>query len=86
MRFSLLTLALQASATLALPSADRSKLSALWARAQSSVTDDVARATAQEWQYIIVGAGLGGLTTAMRLAEDKKTTVLVIEAGRDVSA
>ncbi|KAF1971220.1 alcohol oxidase [Bimuria novae-zelandiae CBS 107.79] len=34
-----------------------------------------------EYDYIVVGAGPGGLTVANRLSEDKNVTVLVIEAG-----
>lgn len=88
MRFALVALAVSATTALAAPATDAAsdrELSSLWARADSSVTTDVSRATAQEFDYIIVGAGLGGLTTAMRLSEDKKTKVLVIEAGQDVS-
>jgi len=33
------------------------------------------------YDYVIVGGGTGGLTIAARLAEDKNTSVAVIEAG-----
>lgn len=35
----------------------------------------------QTYDYIIAGAGIGGLITANRLTEDENTRVLVIEAG-----
>lgn len=38
-------------------------------------------ATDQEFDYIVVGGGTGGLTIATRLAEDTNVTVAVIEAG-----
>ena len=36
---------------------------------------------AQTFDYVIVGGGTGGLAMARRLAEDRRTTVAVIEAG-----
>ncbi|KAF5371664.1 hypothetical protein D9758_003587 [Tetrapyrgos nigripes] len=35
------------------------------------------------YDYIVIGGGTAGLTVASRLAEDKSTQVLVIEAGRN---
>lgn len=35
----------------------------------------------QTFDYIVLGGGTGGLTTAKRLAEDPTVTVAVIEAG-----
>ena len=35
----------------------------------------------QSFDYIVLGGGTAGLTIAKRLAEDKSTTVAVIEAG-----
>ena len=35
----------------------------------------------QSFDYIVLGGGTAGLTIAKRLAEDKTTTVAVIEAG-----
>lgn len=83
MRFALVAAALSATTALARPV--EQDITSLWARAASSVTTDVTRATSQQFDYIIVGAGLAGLTNAMRLSEDKKTKVLVLEAGADVS-
>ncbi|KAF2002173.1 GMC oxidoreductase [Amniculicola lignicola CBS 123094] len=37
--------------------------------------------TANSYDYVIVGGGVAGLIVANRLSEDKKKTVLVIEAG-----
>ncbi|KAK0534006.1 hypothetical protein OC842_002779 [Tilletia horrida] len=48
-----------------------------------SVTTDPAVATAQAWDYVIVGGGLAGLTVANRLSENPAISVLVIEAGAD---
>ena len=36
-----------------------------------------------DWDYIVVGGGLGGLVVSKRLAEDKGKNVLIIEAGHD---
>lgn len=33
------------------------------------------------YDYVVVGAGVSGLTVANRLSENKKLSVLVIEAG-----
>lgn len=55
----------------------------LWARASSSVTSDVNVAKSKSYTHVVVGCGLGGLTTAVRLSEDPSNTVLCIEAGGD---
>ena len=36
-----------------------------------------------DWDYIVVGGGLGGLVVSKRLAEDEGKNVLIIEAGHD---
>lgn len=55
----------------------------MWARASSSITSDVNQAKSKSYTHVVVGCGLGGLTTAVRLSEDSKNTVLCIEAGGD---
>ena len=47
------------------------------------VTTDVSLVNGQTFDYIVVGAGLGGTTVAARLAENPDVTVLLIEAGGD---
>ena len=49
----------------------------------SGVTSDASVARGQTFDYIVVGAGLGGTAVATRLSEDPSITVLVIEAGGD---
>ncbi|PGH20342.1 hypothetical protein AJ80_03610 [Polytolypa hystricis UAMH7299] len=44
----------------------------------ASASEDV---TPQRFDYIVVGAGIGGLVVATRLSEDADNTVLLIEAG-----
>lgn len=41
--------------------------------------------THQQYDYIVIGAGIGGLVVTSRLSEDPNTTVLLIEAGPDRS-
>ena len=35
----------------------------------------------EQFDYVVVGAGSSGAVLASRLAEDRKSTVLVLEAG-----
>lgn len=43
-------------------------------------------ASEQSFDYVIVGGGLAGLVLAARLSEEETVSVLVIEAGEDLSA
>lgn len=38
-------------------------------------------AAANEFDYVVVGAGIGGLVVATRLSEDAEKSVLLVEAG-----
>ena len=49
----------------------------------SGVTTDPSLANGQTFDYIIVGAGLAGVTVAARLAENASLTILLVEAGND---
>lgn len=72
-----------AAATLATQVMAAPVMEELWSRAASSVTSDVNQAKSRSYTHVVVGCGLGGLTTAVRLSEDPKNTVLCIEAGGD---
>ncbi|EPQ29833.1 uncharacterized protein PFL1_02506 [Pseudozyma flocculosa PF-1] len=67
-----LSLALAASCLLASTGADA-----------AVVTSQLSSVTGQEWDYVIVGAGLTGLVVGKRLADGGNAKVLVIEAGND---
>ena len=49
----------------------------------SGVQTDPSLANGQTFDYIVVGAGLGGVTVAARLAENASLTILLLEAGND---
>ncbi|KAK0474327.1 hypothetical protein EDD18DRAFT_1220920 [Armillaria luteobubalina] len=53
------------------------------AKRASGVTNDPSQANGQSFDYIVIAAGLTGVTVAARLAEDSSVTVLLIEAGGD---
>ncbi|CAO1632232.1 unnamed protein product [Parajaminaea phylloscopi] len=79
-----LSLGFVATATLAATSAlGAPMMDDLWARASSSVTSDVNAALAKKYSHVVVGCGLGGLVTAVRLSENSANQVLCIEAGGD---
>ncbi|KAH6639575.1 choline dehydrogenase-like protein [Boeremia exigua] len=50
------------------------------------LTPALAAATAQEYDYVIVGGGVTGLVVANRLTEDSGVSVLVIESGESVDS
>ncbi|KAJ2935768.1 hypothetical protein H1R20_g1325, partial [Candolleomyces eurysporus] len=45
----------------------------------------MAEASSVSFDYIVIGGGTAGLAVASRLAEDEDKTVVVLEAGKDVS-
>jgi hypothetical protein len=49
----------------------------------AAVTTNPADAAGKTFDYIVVGAGLTGITVASRLAEDPSISVLLVEAGAD---
>lgn len=49
------------------------------------ITNDTSIAANQTFDYIIVGAGLTGLTVANKLTQDGRFSTLIIEAGPDPS-
>ena len=50
---------------------------------EAAVTSDYNSIAGRNFDYVIVGGGLTGLTVANRLTEDNNVNVLVIEAGND---
>ncbi|EJF58504.1 alcohol oxidase [Dichomitus squalens LYAD-421 SS1] len=74
-------LALFAGPVLANPSSYN--LHAKLQKRSSGVTANTNGVAAQTYDYIVVGAGLTGVTVAARLAENSSVSVLVIEAGGD---
>ncbi|THU77696.1 alcohol oxidase [Dendrothele bispora CBS 962.96] len=51
--------------------------------AASGVTNNPSSTNGQEFDYIVIGAGLGGTTVAARLSENPDYTVLLVEVGAD---
>jgi choline dehydrogenase len=49
----------------------------------AAVTTNPADAANKTFDYIVIGAGLTGITVAARLAENPNISVLLIEAGSD---
>ncbi|KAI0757742.1 alcohol oxidase [Daedaleopsis nitida] len=49
----------------------------------SGITSDTSGVSGQTYDYIVVGAGLTGVTVAARLAEDSSLKILLVEAGSD---
>ncbi len=47
------------------------------------ITASSEAADGQTFDYIIIGAGLAGITVAARLVESPEITILVVEAGGD---
>jgi choline dehydrogenase-like flavoprotein len=45
----------------------------------------MAEASSVSFDYVVIGGGTAGLVVASRLAEDEGKTVVVLEAGKDVS-
>jgi choline dehydrogenase len=60
-----------------------SLLFSLFSSALAGVTTNPAAANGKTFDYIVVGAGLTGITVAARLAENSSITVLLVEAGAD---
>ncbi|CED83784.1 glucose oxidase [Phaffia rhodozyma] len=60
-----------------------SQAAPLVSRQINALSRDPSVADQKEFDYIVIGGGLAGLTVANRLSEDANVTVLVIEAGRD---
>lgn len=54
-----------------------------YSKRASGVTSDPTTAADQTFDYIVVGAGLAGVTVAARLAENSSLTILLLEAGND---
>ena len=52
---------------------------------RADTSDDVGKVSDKEFDFVIVGGGVGGLAIASRLSEEENLTVAVIEAGGDGS-
>ena len=53
--------------------------------ARADTSDDVGKVSDKEFDFVVVGGGVGGLAIASRLSEEENLTVAVIEAGGDGS-
>ena len=71
-----------ALAALTLLAVVRSATASIYKRA-SGVTSDASGIDGQTFDYIVVGAGLTGVTVAARLAENSALKVLLVEVGGD---
>ena len=52
---------------------------------RADTSDDVGKVSDKEFDFVVVGGGVGGLAIASRLSEEENLTVAVIEAGGDGS-
>ncbi|KLT39838.1 FAD/NAD(P)-binding domain-containing protein [Cutaneotrichosporon oleaginosum] len=52
---------------------------------QRAVTSDAASVSNKNFDFVVIGGGIGGLVTGARLAEWSNQTVLILEAGGDGS-
>ncbi|EOQ99109.1 Choline dehydrogenase [Wallemia ichthyophaga EXF-994] len=56
-----------------------------WLTSRADTSDDVSKVNNKDFDFIVVGGGVGGLAVAARISENENLTVAVIEAGGDGS-
>ncbi|TIB75663.1 hypothetical protein E3Q23_02261 [Wallemia mellicola] len=56
-----------------------------WLTSRADTSDDASKVSDKEFDFVVVGGGVGGLAIAARLSEEANLTVAVIEAGGDGS-